>query len=54
MRSALAPEEVFSNFNLINVHSLDATRLLNSQVPEVLVLAVLANYPVEHLSLIHI
>ncbi|MDZ4678960.1 MAG: hypothetical protein SGI94_00875, partial [Saprospiraceae bacterium] len=47
MRLALAPDEVFSNFNLINVHSLDVSRLLNSQVPEVLVLAVLANYPAE-------
>ena len=47
MRTTLKPEEVFTGFDLLNVHDLDTQELLSSQVPEVVLLAVLANYPEE-------
>ena len=47
MRTTLKPEEVFMGFELLNVHDLDAQKLLSSQVPEVVLLAILASYPEE-------
>ena len=48
MRTTLKPEEVFTGFDLLNVHDLDTEELLSSQVPEVVLLAILANYPPEN------
>lgn len=40
----LKPEEVFAGFELIDFGRLDYGQLLSSQVPEVVVLAILANF----------
>ena len=47
MRTELKPEEVFSRFDLMNVKDLNTNELLSSQVPEVVLVAILANYPKE-------
>ncbi|MBL7813843.1 MAG: Rpn family recombination-promoting nuclease/putative transposase [Saprospiraceae bacterium] len=47
MRTQLKPEEVFTGFELVNVHVFNPIELLSSQVPDVVLLAVLANYPPE-------
>jgi hypothetical protein len=47
MPTQLPPKQVYKGFDLINVHSFDHTQLLQSQVPDVIILAVLADYPPE-------
>ena len=47
MRTTLKPEEVFTGFELLDVHSLDVENLLSSQVPGVVLIALLADYPPE-------
>jgi predicted transposase YdaD len=47
MRTELEPEEVYTGFDLINIHALDTEQLLSSQLPHVILLAVLSNYKVE-------
>ncbi len=47
IRTTLTPEESFTHFELIHLHQLDAQELLSSQVPDVVILAILANYPKE-------
>jgi predicted transposase YdaD len=47
MRTQLQPEEVFTGFDLLNVHGLDTNELLSSQLPEVVIVAILSNYPKE-------
>ena len=47
MRTTLKPEEVFTGFDLLDVHSLDVENLLSSQVPGVVLIALLADYPPE-------
>jgi predicted transposase YdaD len=44
MRTQLKPEEVYAGFDLLNVNALDTTELLSSQIPEVVLMAVLSNY----------
>jgi predicted transposase YdaD len=44
MRTELKPEEVYTGFDLVNVHALDPNELLNSQIPEVVITAILADY----------
>jgi predicted transposase YdaD len=44
MRTTLEPNEVYSGFELLSVRDLDTNQLLSSQVPEVVLIAVLANY----------
>ncbi len=46
-QTKLDSKEVFTGFELINLHDLDPQELLSSQVPEVVLLAVLTNYPKE-------
>jgi hypothetical protein len=41
------PEEVFTGFDLLNVQGLDTNELLSSQIPEVVLIAVLSHYPKE-------
>ena len=48
MRTTLKPEEVFTGFDLLDVRGLDLENLLNSQVPGVVLIAILANYPPEN------
>ena len=45
MRTELSEAEQFRGFELINIHDLDTTELLTSQVPEVILLAILSRYP---------
>jgi predicted transposase YdaD len=47
MPDRLPPKMVFSGFDLINLHALDTEQLLTSQVPEVVLLAILGSYPEE-------
>ena len=47
MRTQLKPEEIFTGFDLLNVQALDTEQLLSSQVPEMILIAVLSNYPKE-------
>jgi hypothetical protein len=47
MRTQLRPEEVYTGFELLNVKTLDKDEFLSSQVPEVVLMAVLANYKPE-------
>ena len=45
MRTQLKPEEVYTGFDLLNVQGLDTNELLSSQIPEVILVAILSNYP---------
>jgi hypothetical protein len=47
MRTQLRPEEVFQGFDLVNAHDLDTNELLSSQIPEVVLIAVLSNFNLE-------
>jgi hypothetical protein len=47
MRTQLKPEEVYTGFDLLNVQGLDTNKLLSSQMPEVVIVAILSNYPKE-------
>jgi predicted transposase YdaD len=47
MRTQLKPEEVYTGFDLLSVEGLDTEQLLSSQMPEVVIIAVLSNYPKE-------
>ncbi len=47
MRTELKPEEVYAGFDLLNVRTLDTNSLLSSQIPEVVLMAVLADYPID-------
>ena len=44
MRTRLTENELFRDFQLINLSSLDAEKLLNQKVPEAIILAVLADF----------
>jgi len=44
MRTKLKEDEVFRGFDLINIHTIDTNKLLSSQVPEVVILALLSDY----------
>ena len=47
MRTSLKEEEVMKGFGLINLHALDHERLLHSQIPEEIILAILGKYDVD-------
>jgi hypothetical protein len=47
MPTELPPNQVYKGFELIDIHTFDHTQLLQSQVPDVIILAVLADYPPE-------
>jgi predicted transposase YdaD len=47
MPTQLPLKQVYRGFDLINIHSFDHNKLLQSQVPDVIILAVLADYPPE-------
>ena len=44
MRTQLLEEEIYQGFDLINISQLNTEELLSSQVPEVVLLALLSNY----------
>ena len=44
MQSQLREEEVFRGFQLLNISSMDVEKLLEKEVPEAIILAILANY----------
>lgn len=46
-KNYLDKNELFEGFDIINIFSLNTEQLLNSQIPEVVLLAVLSNYPKE-------
>ncbi len=47
MRTKLYPEEIYTGFDLIEMRTFDTTELLNSSVPEVVLMAILGNHPSE-------
>jgi len=47
IKSKLDEGEIFSGFEVLNLHDIDTNELLKSQVPEVILLAVLSNYSKE-------
>ncbi len=50
MRKELRQEEVFTGFDIIKLYELDAEKLLQQQVPEVLILALLSDYKKEQIE----
>lgn len=44
MRNKLPKREVFTNFELFSLNNMSATQLLNSKIPEEVILAILADY----------
>jgi predicted transposase YdaD len=48
METQLDEKFVFKGFELLKIHDLDTQQLLSSQVPQVVLLAILANYPKKH------
>lgn len=52
MRTELNPNEVYTGFDLLNVHALDTNELLSSQIPEVVLIAILSNYPKENAEIV--
>ena len=52
MRTQLHEEEVMRGFDLINIYELDTERLLSSQVPEIILLAIMTEYPPEQVEAI--
>lgn len=47
LRTQLKDNEVFRGYDLIQLHEIDTEKLLSSQVPEMVLLAVLSNFPKE-------
>ncbi|NUQ25335.1 MAG: hypothetical protein HUU34_15420 [Saprospiraceae bacterium] len=45
MQTQLPTAQVFTGFHLINIYKLDVNQLLASQIPEVILLAILARFP---------
>jgi hypothetical protein len=44
MRTQLEPHEIYTGFELLNVKTIDKNEFLSSQIPEEILMAVLANY----------
>jgi hypothetical protein len=47
MPTELPENQIYKGFDLINIHEFDSKILLESQIPDVILLAILANYPKE-------
>lgn len=45
MRTGLRDDEIIKGFELVNIHELDTEHILDSDVPEEIMLAILGNYP---------
>jgi len=52
MCTELREEEVYRGFELVNISELDSSKLLSSQVPEEIILAILGNYDKEEVETI--
>lgn len=52
MRTDLREQEQFRGFELINIHALNTSELLGSQVPEVILLAILSHYEPEQAEVV--
>jgi len=52
MRTELREEEIYRGFELVNISELDSSKLLSSQVPEEIILAILGNYDKEEVETI--
>jgi hypothetical protein len=50
MPTQLPEKAVYSGFDLITINQLDSAKLLTSQIPEEIILAILANYPKEQVE----
>lgn len=48
MRTDLKPEEVYAGFDLLDVHALNTNELLSSQIPEIVLTAILSDYKPEN------
>jgi len=44
-RTQLKPKEIFTGYDVINLFELSTNELLSNQIPEVVILALLSNYP---------
>lgn len=47
MKTKLLDKETFDGFDLINIHKLNTSLLLSSQIPEVIILSLLSDYETE-------
>ena len=47
MATKLKAEEIYYGFDLVNVHALNTATLLSSQVPDLILIAILSDYPPE-------
>ncbi|MFK7980760.1 MAG: hypothetical protein AB8G86_12320 [Saprospiraceae bacterium] len=52
MQTSLPDSQVFKGFDIINIHAFDLDKLLSSQVPEVVLLAILSQFPKEKLEMV--
>ena len=52
MPTRLPENQIYKGFDLINIHEFNSEKLLDSQVPDVILLAVLGNYPKEQANTI--
>lgn len=50
MKNTLAPDEIFSQFDIINISQLKTKELLQSQVPEIVILALLSDIEEERIE----
>lgn len=52
MQTKLPDPQVFKGFDIINIHAFDMDKLLSSQVPEVVLLAILSQFPKEKIEMV--
>jgi hypothetical protein len=52
MPTQLPDNQIYKGFDLINIHEFDSKTLLESQIPDVILLAILADYPKEQTNTI--
>jgi hypothetical protein len=50
MPTQLPDNQIYKGFDLINIHEFDSKTLLESQIPDVILLAILADYPKEQVE----
>jgi hypothetical protein len=50
MPTRLPDNQIYKGFELINIHEFDSKTLLESQIPDVILLAILADYPKEQVE----
>ena len=50
MPTQLPENQIYKGFDLINIHEFDSATLLESQIPDVVLLAILGNYPKEQVE----